>query len=278
MPGVERAAVVGVDAGGTWIRVLVEPDSGRRRAWRTRAASGGDLAGVLGTAWRRLRLKPANVRALVVATRGVWTGRERSAAARRLRPLARRVRVISDVEAAYRGALGEGGGVLVLAGTGSIALAGDGRGRFARAGGLGPLLGEPGSAFSIGRASLATSARAGDDLRARRLACAPDAVARVAAQAPRVLRRARAGDRQARAIVTRAQADLAELGLTAARRLGLRAPIRVSWAGRLMGDARFRAGVWRAMRRAGVSLRVRAPHESALHAAARLARATEASD
>ena len=58
----------------------------------------------------------------------MWTPRERGAVRRRLRGLARRVEVISDVEAALLGALDGRPGLLVLAGTGSIVLGRDGEG------------------------------------------------------------------------------------------------------------------------------------------------------
>src|SRR3972149_1759338 len=67
--------------------------------------------------------------------RGGGAAAERRAAEHGLRGLARRIRAISDVEAAYRGALGEGAGVLLLAGTGSIALGRDVRGGWGRGGG-----------------------------------------------------------------------------------------------------------------------------------------------
>ena len=56
------------------------------------------------------RWQERDVDALVVASRGVWTRAERRASARRLRALARPVQVISDTEAAYRGALGDAAG------------------------------------------------------------------------------------------------------------------------------------------------------------------------
>src|SRR4029077_1561692 len=80
---------------------------------------------------------------------------------------------------------------------------------------------------------------------------APDAVARVAALAPAVLRRGRAGDRAARRVVAEAQRALAALVVRAAPRLGTRRALPVSWAGGLLRDRRFRAGVWRALRRRG---------------------------
>ena len=89
----------------------------------------------------------------------MWTAPERERARAALAPLAPTVRIMSDVEAAYLGALGTGAGVLLLAGTGSIALGRDAAGRWHRAGGLGPLLGDEGSAFWIGRAWLRATDR-----------------------------------------------------------------------------------------------------------------------
>jgi glucosamine kinase len=245
-----RALVV-VDLGGTWVRVSVS--GGAARAYRGPTPGVAGLPALLASLWRRWRLARADVAALGVASRGIWTRGERQALARRLRRLAPRVVVISDVEAAYLAALGTAPGVLLLAGTGSIALGRDGRGRFSREGGLGPLLGDDGSAFSIGRAWLRGDAVS--PARARRIAIAPDAVTRVAALAPAVLRRARRGDRRARRVVREAQAALATLTGRTARALRLRSPVTVSWAGGLLGDAPFRAGVWRHLRAQGLRIR-----------------------
>jgi hypothetical protein len=57
-----------------------------------------------------------------------------------------------------------------------------------------------------------------------------------------------------------------------AARLGLRPPIPVSWAGGLLEDARFRAGVWAAAQHAGLRLAPRPPRGSALDAAVEMAR------
>jgi glucosamine kinase len=270
---VSRASrwVVGVDAGGTWVRVLAVDGHGRRREATRRARGLPEAAPLLRRLYRRWGVPPWQVGALVVAARGVWTPAERRAGQRRLRGLARRVRVISDVEAAYHGAFGEDAGVLVLAGTGSIALGRDRRGRWRRAGGLGPLLGDEGSAFWIGRQWLRAASGGEPTRAARRLVAASDAVARIAALAPGVLGRAGRGDRAARRIVTAAQSALADLLATLARELGLRPPIAVSWAGSLLEDPQFRAGVWRAARRRGLRLAPRAPREAAVSAATRVA-------
>jgi N-acetylglucosamine kinase-like BadF-type ATPase len=258
----ERLAVV--DLGGTWVRVAVSGPV--PRAYRGATPGTAGLPALLARLWRRWRLTSRDVAALGVASRGIWTGRERRALARRLRHLAPRVVVISDVEAAYLAALGTVPGVLLLAGTGSIALGRDRRGRRGREGGLGPLLGDDGSAFAIGRAWLRGGALS--PARARGIASGPDAVARVAALAPGVLRRARRGDRPARRIVGEAQRALADLAARAARAVRLPEPVTLSWAGGLLEDARFRAGVWRRLRRRGLRIRPTRPAAAAASPAA----------
>ena len=273
--------VVGVDLGGTQVRVVASGPPGWSRRVQSRAPSLADLPGLLGRLWREWRLSPRGVAALVVAAKGVWTPAERRLEERRLRGLARRVRVVSDVEAAFLGALGDGPGILLLAGTGSIILGRNRRGRWARAGGLGPLLGDEGSAFWIGRWWLTATGRntARDEERLRQIARAPDAVARIAAVAPSVLRRAAQGDRRALPFVISSQEILAALACCVAEDLRLSQPVPLSWAGSLMENPAFRAGVLLSLRRQGLRVRAVAPAQPpvmAAHAlAARLARRTK---
>ena len=265
-----REWTVGVDAGGTWLRALATDGHGRRLAMRAPASR--DLPAALRALWRRWRFTRAKVAHLVVASRGVWTAAERRSVGARLGRLARRVTVISDAEAAHLGALGGRPGILVLAGTGSIVLGHGGRG-WVRAGGLGPLFGDGGSAFALGRDWLAES----DPARARRLARAPGAVPTIAALAPRVLALARRGRGPARLAVTRGVFALA-LGMRAvAREARLPAPVRVSWAGGLLDDRAYRARVWRAARALGLAIAPAPPRAGALETALRLARAPQSS-
>ena len=266
----ERQLAVGVDVGGTWLRLIAL--HGSRQITRvTRPRNGPpDLGKFLRALWRRHRWR-GRVGGLVVASRGVWTGRERSAMARRLRSLATRVRVLSDAQVALLGALGERPGLLLLSGTGSIVVGRDAAGRWARAGGFGPLLGDEGSAFWLGREWLRATTGGEDFHAARRFMRAPDAVSRIASLAPRVLARARRGDGRARAIVRAGQTALARQALDVSRRLGLRGPLEVSWAGSVLADRWFRAGVGRALARVGVRAHWRAPAAAPVIAAAQLA-------
>src|SRR5437762_469865 len=144
-------------------------------------------------------------------------------------------------------------------------------GRWGRAGGLGPLLGDEGSAFWLGREWLRVRAAQGGLRAVLGAAHAPDAVARVAAWAPQVLTRARHGDGAARAIARVGQAALAAQARAVARQLGLRGPVAISWAGSVLDDAWFRAGLARAVRRAGLTARWLPPAAPPVTAARRLA-------
>ncbi|HEY3364800.1 MAG TPA: BadF/BadG/BcrA/BcrD ATPase family protein [Symbiobacteriaceae bacterium] len=64
--------------------------------------------------------------------------------------------------ATLAGATGGQPGVVVIAGTGAIAYGEDGQGNQARAGGYGPLLGDEGSGYDIGRKALIAAMRAED--------------------------------------------------------------------------------------------------------------------
>ena len=215
---------------------------------------------------------------LVIGSRGIWTLAERRALARRLARAARSLEVLSDAQLAHLGALGGGPGLLILAGTGSIVIGRDPGGRWGRAGGFGPLLGDEGSGFWLGRAWLRATSQGEDFLPARRLVQAKDAVRRIAALAPGVLARAKRGDARARTIVREAQGHLAGFARDVAGRLALPAPVAVSWAGSVLDDAWFRAGVARALARTGVRARwqapVMAPVEAAAQRAAQIARRT----
>ena len=267
----EGRLAVGVDLGGTQIRVLALVNG---RPWGRHegpTTDENDLGNLLRKLWKRQQWSGRTVAALVVAAKGIWTERERQALAQRLGGLASRVLVVPDAQAALLGALDGEAGVLILAGTGSIAVGRDGRGRWTRAGGLGPLLGDEGSGFWLGREWLRATSRGDDILTALALLRARNPVGRIAALVPGVIRRARRGNREAKRIVSSGQAHLAAHILDISRRLRLSSPVLVSWAGSVLGDDWYRAGVGRALARAGLRARWVAPARPPVAAAARLA-------
>jgi N-acetylglucosamine kinase-like BadF-type ATPase len=70
--------------------------------------------------------------------------------------------VATDYEVALESAVGSGPGVVLIAGTGSVAYGRNAAGDTARAGGYGPLLGDEGSAFEIGRRAVSAVAHSRD--------------------------------------------------------------------------------------------------------------------
>ncbi|BCJ75183.1 hypothetical protein CS0771_47270 [Catellatospora sp. IY07-71] len=72
------------------------------------------------------------------------------------------VLLCSDVLTSHIGALGSGGGAVVAAGTGAIALGSDGRGAWRRADGWGTLLGDSGGGAWVGRTGIDAALRAED--------------------------------------------------------------------------------------------------------------------
>jgi len=224
---------VGVDVGGTWLRAALL-SGGRLRRTRLRKHPRWTLRSSLRRVFAAWRV--GRVDRLVVGARGVWSLGERRRMARALRPLARDVHILPDLQLAFLSALDGKPGLLILAGTGSVSYGRGPDGRTARAGGIGPLLGDEGSAFWIGKqwvAGLPESV-------AWELAHDPDPVRATSALARQVLRRSRR-DPRARRIADEAARRLAALALRAARRLAFRGKVPISWHGGVFRDPGFTA-------------------------------------
>lgn len=245
---------VGVDAGGTstvaaFARdgVLVRTASGE--------ASNPSSRGV-GPAARTIAqtieagLEGARPDAIFVGAAGA--GRESVArdieAALRERFSGASVRVCDDAYIALRAVVPAGDGLVLIAGTGSIAYA-ERAGRGYRAGGYGYLFGDDGSGFAIGSAAIKLLLRSYEGRAARDAfletlerelgACStldvlqcvygdPHPVMRVAALAPLVVAAAGSGERAASRIVQTAAHEAAELVKALAKRAelaGTEAPI-----------------------------------------------------
>ena len=229
---------MGVDVGGTRA-VAVVVDEGGRELGRGRAA--GAVATVTSVTPAVDAASAAVREALVAAgvdapVGSLWAGlagagREivRAAAEADLASLglAGWVRVGTDVEAAFESAFGEGPGLLLIAGTGSVALCRSPSGETFRTGGWGARLGDEGGGYWIGMHALGAVARAEDgraqdtalrDALTRRLGMTDRAElidwvdratkAEVAGLAPTVLETAAAGDPVAASIATDAAAAL----------------------------------------------------------------------
>jgi len=165
------------------------------------------------------------------------------------------IQIVTDAEAALETAVGDAPGVVLIAGTGSIALGRNSKGELARAGGYGPWIGDAGSAYDIGRKATLAVARARDlsapgtllaEMILSTLACRTwdDVVEKIAAGpgavfpklVPSVMQAAEEGDAAARGILTHAALDLANLALAVIGRLNMKnAEFRLARVGGVFG-------------------------------------------
>ena len=163
-----------------------------------------------------------------------------------------RVRIVTDAAAALAGATGAGPGVIVISGTGSIALGMNEGGETVRAGGWGWRLGDEGSGYYIGSRALISALRAYDGrgrptLLSERIAEQLNlgdlsglidrvyvegmGVGEVAALAPLVGEAASEGDEEAESIMREAGEELGAAAIAVMERLGLGGEVRVAYNG-----------------------------------------------
>lgn len=237
---------IGVDAGGSGTRVRVVREgttvgeatgpSGAVRPGQA-LATGLIIAETIRRALVQARLVTARVDRLVVGAAGAGREPERQALAQALRGerIAEQVVVTTDIAIAFADAFSEGPGLLLAAGTGSLAMARDAAGSWHRAGGWGWQIGDEGSGAWIGREAVRLALRTRDGraqagalaAAVRHAARTPDDDALVrwgnaatagefASLAPAVLQLASQGDAAAVQLRDGAASALAELVLTVA--------------------------------------------------------------
>ncbi len=244
------AIVVGVDGGGSKTRVIVADEQGTELA----SVEGGGsavrpgeadrsaevIAGLVRDALAAASMSQVVPRVLCVGVAGVGRDVERQALWQALasREIAEEVVVHPDAAIALDDAFGEGPGILLIAGTGSIAFGRGPSGTQARCGGWGPVFGDEGGGAWIGRRALSVVTAAADGrepdtaltgaiLTAAQLTATTELIpwaasatpADFATLAPIVLATADAGDLRANAIVSMAVEELVLHVRTLARRL-----------------------------------------------------------
>jgi len=241
--------VIGVDGGASKTRAAVMSDTGHLLATATKDSSSAyhrepeEAAGVVAAAVRAA-LDQAGRRGPAAALGAGLAGADDPAIRGRLlhvltdAHLAEAVTVDHDAAAALAGGNALQPGVVIIAGTGSVAFGVDAAGRRARAGGWGPLLDDEGSGYAIGRAVLRAAMRAHDgrgeptalgeavrrlfsltSLDALKTAVRGIGIHQVAAVAPLAVDAAREGDAVATAILARATEGLAAMVAAVARAL-----------------------------------------------------------
>ena len=165
--------VAGVDGGGTRMRAVIVDERGRElgRGEAPGAVVGVDrleeVASRVATAVRAAAAAagtplPVSVLWAGLAGAGRETVREAAVRALETEELTVEVVVVADVEAAFSAAFGSGPGILLIAGTGSIAWARGDDGEVVRVGGWGERLGDEGSGYAVGLEALRAVARATD--------------------------------------------------------------------------------------------------------------------
>jgi N-acetylglucosamine kinase-like BadF-type ATPase len=202
--------------------------------------------------------------AMVVGAAGAGRDREKGELLDALmnEQIAERIQVTTDIDVALIAAFPDKPGVVLNAGTGSIALGRDPAGKTHRAGGYGWQMGDEGSGYGIGRAAMGAVSRAHDGrgpatkLTLRVMASAKASSwdqfvswgttatpADVAALAPGVIEMAGMGDQVAQGIVDYAVRELVLL-VTALQPLCGPSPTAVALAGGLLAtDGLLRAPV-----------------------------------
>lgn len=231
---------VAVDLGGTRLRLAWMTASGKVSEWEQTAVPPSNLPKTLARFWKKK--KWGRIARLIVGSKGIWTGPERKDLQLSFRALAETVTVVSDVELAMHTAFGrtprKTNRILIVAGTGSIALGTDTDGTLYRAGGRGPAKGDEGSGYWIGKEFLRRKYAGRKVVQP----ISPQSVKKTAALAKKVIAQSQHNPQFAE-IVRSAQSHLADLIVDVHRQMGVRKPVWVSWGGSLMADRRFRAGV-----------------------------------
>ncbi len=169
MPVSERV-VCAVDGGGTKTLAIVTDWEGIELG----RASTGPSNYVAGEAERVVTNvtaaveQAASIAGLSLPIDSLWVGLAgidrpgaREAIEAQLIQLAREVRLTNDAQLLF-GAFPDETGIVLIAGTGSIALGQDRHGQTARSGGWGYLIGDEGSGYDIGRRGIRAAAKAAD--------------------------------------------------------------------------------------------------------------------
>src|SRR3954469_4541414 len=254
--------LIGADVGGTKTAVAVSRDGkivgradGPGAALRPGRAlvSSSAIADVVRQALSSAGLLVGDV--LVVGAAGAGREPEQDELRKALRGenVAASVVVTTDIEIALAAAFAEGPGIVVSAGTGSVAVGRDRTGKRHRIGGYGWQMGDEGSGYAIGRGSLGAVSRARDGrspptalseriLQVTRSAdfdalvrwAAGASPAEVAALAPHVLEVGAGGDTLAKGIAEYAARELSQLAICLLPRMDLTPPVPVAITGGLL--------------------------------------------
>ena len=292
---------LGIDGGGSRTECVLTDESGKIVAHAEGAGtnlgrtSTGQLEEIVNALLKDLKqaagLDRADFNAVCAGFAGAGREENRARAEEVLRKVTQpqELRVVGDMEIALEAATGGGPGIVLIAGTGSIAYGRASGGRTARAGGKGPEAGDAGSGYAIGSAAIkAWFAQTADgklrdelshelgisDEKELQNLVQPANAARLAALTGAVERAAEAGSRQAKDILQKAGQELAALAADVLRELEL-APQEVSitaCGGAFAASPRLLQAAARALVEAAPGAKLEMPDTLPAEGAARMAR------
>ena len=157
---------LGVDGGGTNCRAAVVNDAGETLGESQAEAANflrvglekaiSHIRNAVHQACEQTGIEPSQITAACIGLAGVSHpdhNRQMLSALKEALPI-KDILLETDARVALAGATGNEPGVVIIAGTGSIACGINARGRFARSGGWGPIMGDEGSGSYIGRRAL----------------------------------------------------------------------------------------------------------------------------
>lgn len=269
--------VIGMDGGGTKTAAIIAAPDGSIIAEHVAGPSNFQIIGVdaaaqtifslIGDCCRSASCTVRDIACVTLGLTGAGRVGDQKRMADGLKAYAKsqgvrlkKVIVESDARIALEGAFKGGAGIILIAGTGSIAFGKDAKGEVHRVGGWGRILGDEGSGFFIGRSGLTAVTRAIDGRGSKTLLTKlvaekfklTDQTAiitevyrnnfDVASIAPLVLKAARKKDEASRLIIEQASADLTThvralaAKITSASRSKIKAKLPVSFIGGLIAN------------------------------------------
>lgn len=296
-------SVIGIDGGGTRTTIALAESGGRELLRRVGPPGRIEPQDPAGSAERLVRLirdvateagatLPVDTLCAGLAGAGTVAARETMHSALAAAHVARRIAVVTDGEIALDGALGGGPGILLIAGTGSVAYGRSEQGGIARCGGWGEIAGDEGSGYAIAIGGLRAALHAADG-RGAATQLLPELLSAldigepaevapwvgraekgaVAALAPRVLALAEGGDAVAREIVAAAAGDLARHVVALVERLGpWSPPVPVVFHGGALSEAALARRVEERLRSSPIATTRRDPAADAVAGAVQHAR------
>ncbi len=162
----QKVFVIGIDGGGTQTTAAIADEKGNIIVEHKTTTSNPNIVGfkecgkiidgLIKKCCNSVKIPPKNISFIVAGISGAGRSTEQKLIIKELQkyPYAKNLTIESDAHIALEGVLGGNFGIVVIAGTGSIAFGKDTEGKIHRVGGWGRIIGDEGSGFALGRQGL----------------------------------------------------------------------------------------------------------------------------